>query len=967
MKLFGGMKKNNRNQSIVIVLWIGLVVLVINMVIYMIHFFDVQHRFRAVKVNEVYQDLVDACFIFEAGYTDVQGNLTQIAKALANDPDELKEENICASLENCNASGMYLDLYYISDEGVSYSDKGEITGIDKRELKDHYQAVKPTIEMEEDEFSSDGNGILKLMQPVSVEGKKVGQLYARVAMTGMFDGDVFAGLTKMGDVFLINGDGDIYLRNTTMFADEGQRHTNVFELLGEQAVDGVSKKNVADMKRRLAIKDTQGVYKNSYLKYQIVDKYGVTDYAEAMAVSGIRGSFLIIVYPETIYTEVTRPLLFRTLITSMLLFLITIIMVIYMWWTSKTSSDLVEKLAYDDPVTGGKNDNYFREVASRAIWENASIPFVVTRFDIANFRYINEAYGHTRADELLRIIDRESNKIFTGREICARMTADQFLLLARNDQHFDAKFEELLGIINDQAREIGIMFPIRLKRGVYPIRRDDTDIGIIIDHANAARKSLTGDEKLLVATYSEQIISQMFLNDKIESEMENAMKTEEFKVFIQAKWDIKNDRVHGGEALVRWIKPDGTRIFPDQFIPVFEKNGFVEKLDMYMLEQVCKHQRQLIDEGKRIYPISVNQSRLLMHNPDYLPQVERLMKRYRIPNGFVELEITETVFQDERELMISTANELKKMDIMLSMDDFGSGYSSLNMLKDVPFDLIKIDREFFSESITSKASVWILRKIIEMAEGLGIRTLCEGVENQEQVNLLRDLGCYYVQGYFYSKPMPFHEYIGKYCEDFEGGKEYYDKLYEEQAQAREKRRREEEEEKAVSASSAVEEFKKTYTASAKEEKRETEKVDQNGKKLSSEEIKLAYLAGTGSKQRDAEKDGDGGNDQSESGTAGAEEKTKMEGTDQQDKPAKPVSDAAEAVRQAKLAKEEAERKARERQAAKETEKGRPVMSAAEAVMMAKQAKEELEKQHVKGNNSDNKIEDKTEEKKDQDA
>ena len=966
MKLFGGMKKNNRNQSIVIVLWIGLVVLVINMVIYMIHFFDVQHRFRAVKVNEVYQDLVDACFIFETGYTDVQGNLTQIAKALANDPDELKEENICASLENCNASGKYLDLYYISDEGVSYSDKGEIAMVDKRQLKDHYQAVKPTIEMEEDEFSSDGNGILKLMQPVSVEGKKVGQLYARVAMTGMFDGDVFASLTSMGDLFLIDGYGDIYLRNTTMFADEGQRHTNVFELLGEQAVDGVSKKNVADMKRRLGIKDTQGVYKNTYLKYQIVDKYGVTDYAEAMAVSGFKGAFLIIVYPETIYTEVTRPLLFRTLITSMLLFLITIIMVIYMWWTSKTSSDLVEKLAYEDPVTGGKNDNYFREVASRAIWENASIPFVVTRFDIANFRYINEAYGHSRADELLRIIDRESNKIFTGREICARMTADQFLLLARNDQHFDAKFEELLRIINDQAREIGIMFPIRLKRGVYPIRRDDTDIGIIIDHANAARKSLTGDEKLLVATYSEQIISQMFLNDKIESEMENAMKTEEFKVFIQAKWDIKNDHVHGGEALVRWIKPDGTRIFPDQFIPVFEKNGFVEKLDMYMLEQVCKHQRQLIDEGKRIYPISVNQSRLLMHNPDYLPQVERLMKRYRIPNGFVELEITETVFQDERELMISTANELKKMDIMLSMDDFGSGYSSLNMLKDVPFDLIKIDREFFSESITSKASVWILRKIIEMAEGLGIRTLCEGVENQEQVNLLRDLGCYYVQGYFYSKPMPFHEYIGKYCEDFEGGKEYYDKLYEEQAQAREKRRKEEEE-KAVSASSAVEEFKKTYTASAKEEKRETEKVDQNGKKLSSEEVKLAYLAGAGSKQKDAEKDGDSGNEQSVPGTAGAEEKTKKEGTDRQNKPEKPVSDAAEAVRQAKLAKEEAERKARERQAAKEAEKGRPVMSAAEAVMMAKQAKEELEKQHVKGNHSDNKIEDKTEEKKDQDA
>ena|GEM_PF-533413 len=857
MSLFGGKNRKNDNQSVVRILWIGLIVLTINMIVYLLHIVDVQQQFRTVKIEEVYQQLQSGGYILASEYADVQRNLMQISKGIDKDHSVFQnDEKMFTMLENCNAAQIYIELLYIGDDGIAYSSKGQKTEIGKRTLKDVYQVKKPVVLISETEFAPDGNGILYYLQPVSVDGEKVGQLMAKVAMTDMFEEEAFDLLKKSGDLFLISGDGDIYLRYTNLFMDDGQMYKNIYDLLTSQAADSYSKKNVSDLRKQTKVLDNSGQSKYEYLKTSIVTRFEVKDYIELRSVEGIQNSYMAFVYPDSVYMEVTRPLFFRTLLVSCILFLMTIIVVVYMWWTSKVSSDMIKKLAYEDPVTGGKNDNYFREVASRVIWENASIPYVVTRFDIANFRYINEAYGHVRADELLRIIDRECNRIFNKKEFCARMTADQFLLLARNDQDFDAKMEELLKAINDQAREIGIMFPIRLKRGVYPIRRDDTDIGIIIDHANAARKSLTGDEKMLVATYSEQIVSQMFLNDKIESEMENAMKTEEFKVFIQAKWNIKNDHVHGGEALVRWIKEDGTRIFPDQFIPVFEKNGFVEKLDMYMLEQVCKHQRKLIDAGKEIYPISVNQSRLLMHNPDYLPQVERLIKKYRIPNGYVELEITETVFQDERALMIHTTNELKKMEIQLAMDDFGSGYSSLNMLKDVPFDVIKIDREFFSESITSEASVWILRKIIEMAEGLGIKTLCEGVENEEQVRLLRDLGCYYVQGYFYSKPMPFDEYIDLYCHDKEGGKEYYDNLYEAQSSAREKKRQDEVVEEGELAASAVEAFKQNYTATAtvekKEEKKEKDKEGGQEKKLSSEELKIAYLQGTLDKSKKEE-------------------------------------------------------------------------------------------------------------------
>ncbi len=832
-------------------------VLVINLIVYLVHIIDVQRQFRAVKIEEAYEDLKSGSYIMQSQIADVHQNLVQIAMSIDNDPTVLEDdERLCSLLTSCNASGLYTDLLYISDEGFVYSYRGTVDEVDSGTLQNSYFVSQSELNLADGEFSEDGNGIMYCFEPVTVNGVKKGQVMAKKTMSELLEIEGFDKLRKNGDVFVISDEGDISLRDTDLFMDYGQAHKNLYDLLENVSADSYSKKNVAQLKQQSRMENSDGESKYDYLKTSIVDKYGRRDYVELKSIDGIRGGFLVSIYPESLYTDVTRSLFFRTLTSSSILFLLTIVVVVYMWLTSKISSDTIKKLAYEDPVTGGKNDNYFREFASQVLFENTSIPYVVTRFDIANFRYINEAYGHVRADELLRIIDRECSRIFSKKEFCARMNADQFLLLARNDQDFEAKMEELLKVINEQAREIGIMFPIRLKRGVYPVRREDTDIGIIIDHANAARKSLTGDEKVLVATYSEQIVSQMFLNDKIESDMENAMKTEEFKVFIQAKWDIKNDHVHGGEALVRWIKEDGTRIFPDQFIPVFEKNGFVEKLDMYMLEQVCKHQRQLIDAGKEIYPISVNQSRLLMHNPDYLHQVERLMKKYRIPNGFVELEITETVFQDERALMISTTNELKKMEIQLAMDDFGSGYSSLNMLKDVPFDVIKIDREFFSESITSEASVWILQKIIEMAEGLGIKTLCEGVENEEQVKLLRELGCYYVQGYYYSKPMPFDEYIEKYCEEKENGKEYYDNLFESQLKIREQRRKEEEEEASASVATAVEQFKKSYTATAgKQGDKEVKKEEDDGKKkLSSEEMKLAYLAGAGkTKEKKEEK------------------------------------------------------------------------------------------------------------------
>ena len=825
MKHSRGKKKSN--HSIARILVLGLLVLTACLTICFLHVADVKQCFVKVKTLETHKDVESSGNIISDNLGKTLDVIDQASFLMNSNEDGLDEEEIFTLLKQYSQLEEFESVYYVCNDGkVLRSDMG-IRYRTEEEIAALKQIKKPTVFVKLEEKDGGKCGYAYYAAPIYQGGKVIGQLIGQHALKETFEISSFDSIRQTGDIFLLDEAGMVYAQLGGHFCTEGE---NLFTNLKNRAADVYSENRITKFAKGLANKVEQ--------ETSFVGTDGMTYYIEIKEIASVDGLFTAYVFPETVYSDTITPIVFKSLLTCMGICVLTIAMLFYMWATSKRANDTIEGLAYGDPITGGKNENYFRNVAANVIWENNSIPFLVDRFDVSNFRYINDAYGHERADELLTLIIKESQKLFKGKEICVRMNSDQFVLLARNDKEFETKCEQLISIVNERAREIGIMFPIRLKQGIYGIRRDDVDISIIIDRANAARKSLSGDEKVLVATYSDKIVKQMYMEKQIEADMSDAMRNGEFKVYIQPKWDIVHDCIYGGEALVRWIRQDGTMIYPDQFIPVFERNGYIEKLDLYMLEEVCKNLRVLMDEGKTIFPISVNQSRTLLHNPDYINQVSKIMKRYRIPNGYIELEITETVFFDERNLMINTMNDLKKMDVSISMDDFGSGYSSLNMLKDVPFDVIKIDREFFSESITSNSSILILRKIVEMAEGLGIRVLCEGVETEDQVEILKSLGCCYVQGYYYSKPIDSSEFIHKYCSKMENGKEYYDALYAKQAAERAERNlREAESVKAQSATSAVEKFKKTYVEKQQEEKTK-EVVDEQGRLLSAEEQKI---------------------------------------------------------------------------------------------------------------------------------
>lgn len=589
-------------------------------------------------------------------------------------------------------------------------------------------------------------------------------LMSRRPNQDIFDDECFSYLSDLGVCSIITKDGVVVTADDNYVREMGLGH-DFFHSLEEYSNGSEnSEKQINRMQTSLSTA-TEGTI-------EIKSDEGQNVFVAYQEIHGTRDRFLTVVYHEDLLFDMIQPVLFRSFLLWVIILVIMLCTIGYVWSQARNAQKYVERLAFVDEVTGGQNLNYFRKKAADIINQNRETPFLIYRFDILNFRYINEAYGHSKADAVLKACVQEFKRIYSDNELCVRINSDHFLALVINSAERKNNYQAYTKAIGECARVNEVRYPIRLRMGIYQVRKDDYDIDIMIDHANAARKSMTGNEKVLEATYSEKIVSNMKKVDAIESQMQSAIINDEFKIHLQPKWDIVNDCLVGAEALVRWIKNDGSMIYPSDFIPLFETNGFIEKLDFHMLEMLCKRLRDLEqDEKYKLVPISINQSRILINNPDYVKNVEKVISRYNTNVKNLEIEITETVFFDEKNKMIEVVNQLKELGLNLAMDDFGSGYSSLNILRDIPFDILKIDREFVSESVASKSSIIIMQKIIEMAKGLKIKVICEGVETKEQIETLRDLGCTMVQGYYYDKPIPMEDFLEKYCRTDVGYKE----------------------------------------------------------------------------------------------------------------------------------------------------------------------------------------------------
>ncbi len=260
------------------------------------------------------------------------------------------------------------------------------------------------------------------------------------------------------------------------------------------------------------------------------------------------------------------------------------------------------------------------------------------------------------------------------------------------------------------------------------------------------------------AEYSESMRRKIVTEQSITNEMNEALANRHFVIYLQPKYDAATETIVGAEALVRWLHPRQGMIPPADFIPVFEHNGFIFQLDQYVWEETCRLLRRWLDEGKKPLPISVNVSRIDFYSPRLVSILNMLVKKYSLPPHLLELELTESAYTDNPQQIIAVTKELQKNGFRILMDDFGSGYSSLNMLKDLPVDVLKIDLKFLDQQGTTGRGGNILNSIVRMAKWMRMPVIVEGVETREQVNFLRTIGCDCIQGFFFAQPMPVADY-----------------------------------------------------------------------------------------------------------------------------------------------------------------------------------------------------------------
>lgn len=688
------------------------------------------------------------------------GNLERLLAETGRNLTAISEDNAAAYrtiLDFAKRTGEFETVVYISDGRMYADNAGQNTDVLTQRIEEIQEAESGKVHSIEN-VREEGDVFLLFPLHIIKENGQEGTLAAIYDCSRMTSGSMFEELRTQSACWIIENEGKILSYSAYDALDIAQVASNNFYMQMYDLTEGSrnSKSQVQQMRHAAKSEPMQSL--------EVKGEKSHTCLIMLRSLDKMDGYSIATVTDMTVQSTFIYRFIRKMILLFALLFLLSVVAVFFIWHYVRSVTAKMEAIAYSDDVTKWKNINYFHKEAVSILHNHEETPYIVQRFDISNFRYLNEAYGHLRADDILKACVDIYQKVYSSKELCVRMDSDQFVTLTINDNDVNERREQYMKQVNEYAVANGITYPIRMKYGIYQLRKQDRDIDVMIDRANAARRSLNGNEVESVAYYTDAIMRNMSKVNKIESEMRQALDNGEFQVYLQAKWDIVNNHVAGAEALVRWIRPEGNMVFPDEFIPVFEKNGFIGELDFYMLESVCKKLRSVLDAGGVIYPVSVNQSRVLLHSPEYINRVRTLLDTCQIPKEFIELEVTETALFDDRDRMISVLKAMKKEGIKLSMDDFGSGYSSLNTLKDMPFDVLKIDREFFSEAVTSDSSTLILHKIIEMADGLGMEVICEGVENEQQVELLRSIGCRRVQGYYYAKPVPAENYIQSYCE-----------------------------------------------------------------------------------------------------------------------------------------------------------------------------------------------------------
>lgn len=430
---------------------------------------------------------------------------------------------------------------------------------------------------------------------------------------------------------------------------------------------------------------------------------------------------------------------------------------------SKFEKETLYKSAFTDSITGIYNWNHL-EAYLEVPADKSINDYAFAHFDVKEFRVINEGYGHIAANKVLKNIVKaikESDFIIAS----GRCHNDNFAILLR-----DMPEKELVQKLKDFFEKLSVLeedphYKIYYKCGLVPMRRAMLSGNRVADFAKMAQALATKQKQTEIIVYTDEMHDNLSWGNYIKAYVETAIEQDEFVVYLQPKFDITKEKIKGAEALIRWNYKGKEFLPPYRFIPFFEKDGSIGKIDDLVLTKVCAALAKWKNEGKPLYPVSVNLSRSRLDDEKLIDNLVSIVDHYGVDHKLIDFELTESATYDNTEHMLSVLEELRGRGFKISMDDFGTGYSSLSLLTRMPIDTLKIDKSFVDNISTEKErkeDIIVIRHIISLAKELGFVCLAEGAESKNQVDRLRDLGCEIIQGYYYSKPISLSEYEEKY-------------------------------------------------------------------------------------------------------------------------------------------------------------------------------------------------------------
>lgn len=574
-----------------------------------------------------------------------------------------------------------------------------------------------------------GQQAMLLSVPIWHDGKVAGAVYGVLGgreMDALFAGVVFA---EQGSTFCASRD----------FRTIGCASGTTSECAAISFFAGGDRKILENLYRKLYYKQ-HGVEQFTY--------NGTEYYISSVALKELDGWYINGVIPAERAGMSLRRLL---LVASMAYLALALLFLAAVWIigsNARKNQEKILKLAYEDELTGLPNwAKMQRDWAKKTVQEGWQLAIL----DFDDFSLMNTIMGREYCDYLLqqtgvllRVFQRKG-------ELVCRVRSDRFALCLFGED-VQQRLEQLIENVQHRSKR----YPAALACGISSIAAG-RKITEIYEDALTALKHVKACRESGIIVYDQQMSKERRQNKRLAAEFDRALCQGELRLFLQAKHYLQQDGWSGSEALVRWQHPELGLLFPGRFIPILEKNGDINKLDLYILREVCRVIRHWLDEGRVVYPVSVNLSRTHFANPDLVEHIQAVIREFAIPLDYIELEITESAFFRDGEFMMEKLHELHEAGFSLSIDDFGTGYSSLSMLERMPTDVLKLDKSFVDNWLAHPGSC-LIKDIVQMARHFGMTVVIEGVETAEQVEMARRSGCDIAQGYHYARPVPVADY-----------------------------------------------------------------------------------------------------------------------------------------------------------------------------------------------------------------